>query len=139
MENKTNFTDNEFLKQVKEVLNYADEVYQQIVIKNNLVIEQIKIQEEKNKEQDEKLNKIFIHLTDLRKHLDNGWRKEFIEETYIKLRDTIIDLEKYRQSSAIEIEKDKKMKKNINWIQLITSLGTTGGVIYLLIERLVNR
>jgi chromosome segregation ATPase len=140
--------DKEQLKlKTKELQNDMETTYAliqdlhgQLEIMNNLNISNREAIDEKNKKQDEKIETIdkkIAHVTkqmhqlkkenettrddikELRNHIDNGWRKKFIQETTKQMMDNYNFL----------------MKENFKfWSKLVLSLASGTGLIALIIK-----
>jgi chromosome segregation ATPase len=140
--------DKEQLKlKTKELQNDMETTYAliqdlhgQLEIMNNLNISNREAIDEKNKKQDEKIETIdkkIAHVTkqmhqlkkeneatrddikELRNHIDNGWRKKFIQETTKQMMDNYNYL----------------MKENFKfWSKLVLSLASGTGLIALIIK-----
>lgn len=145
---KSTEVDKEQLKlKTKELQNDMETTYAliqdlhgQLEIMNNLNISNREAIDEKNKKQDERIEAIdrkIAHITkqmhqlkkeneatrvdikELRTHIDNGWRNEFIQETTRKMMDNYNFL----------------MKENFKfWSKLVLSLASGTGLIALIIK-----
>jgi chromosome segregation ATPase len=134
-------------EQTKEIQSDMETTYAliqdlhgQLEIMNNLNISNREAIDEKNKKQDEKIETIdkkIAHITkqmhqlkkeneatrmdikELRNHIDNGWRKKFIQETTKQMMDNYNYL----------------MKENFKfWSKLVLSLASGTGLIALIIK-----
>jgi predicted nucleic acid-binding protein len=138
---------NKLKSQAKEIQSDMETTYAliqdlhgQLEIMNNLNISNREAIDEKNKKQDEKIETIdkkIAHITkqmhqlkkeneatrmdikELRNHIDNGWRKKFIQETTKQMMDNYNYL----------------MKENFKfWSKLVLSLASGTGLIALIIK-----
>jgi chromosome segregation ATPase len=138
---------NKLKSQAKEIQSDMETTYAliqdlhgQLEIMNNLNISNREAIDEKNKKQDEKIETIdkkIAHITkqmhqlkkeneatrmdikELRNHIDNGWRKKFIQETTKQMMDNYNFL----------------MKENFKfWSKLVLSLASGTGLIALIIK-----
>lgn len=138
---------NKLKSQAKEIQNDMETTYAliqdlhgQLELMNNLNISNREAIDEKNKKQDEKIETIdkkIAHITkqmhqlkkeneatrgdikELRTHIDNGWRNEFIQETTKQMMDNYNYL----------------MKENFKfWSKLVLSLASGTGLIALIIK-----
>jgi chromosome segregation ATPase len=138
---------NKLKSQAKEIQSDMETTYAliqdlhgQLEIMNNLNISNREAIDEKNKKQDEKIETIdkkIAHITkqmhqlkkeneatrddikELRNHIDNGWRKKFIQETTKQMMDNYNYL----------------MKENFKfWSKLVLSLASGTGLIALLVK-----
>ena len=138
---------NKLKSQAKEIQSDMETTYAliqdlhgQLEIMNNLNISNREAIDEKNKKQDERIEAIdrkIAHITkqmhqlkkeneatrmdikELRNHIDNGWRKKFIQETTKQMMDNYNYL----------------MKENFKfWSKLVLSLASGTGLIALIIK-----